>query len=155
MRRPQLALVLLAPLALAGCKAAPVPYTPTEERPRVAAEARWWEEQGDIEITRAYSTESLRMREYHFAVAVNHFVRARSLYYDELESLEHAESKDVERMRPYPAILWAAGGPVPAGRREALEIEIERLSDEIYQLVRERPIEPPVPPTLSDRLTPR
>ena len=58
-------------------------------------------------------------------------------------------------MRPYPGIKWASGGPIPAGRREALEIEIERLTSEINQLVRERPIEPPVPPSLSERLTPR
>jgi hypothetical protein len=154
MRR--LPICLLAVACLAGCKStARVPYSPTEERPRVAAEARWWEEQGDREITRAHETESLRLRELHFAVAVDVFVTARSLYYEELEALENAPSTDVERMRPYPGIKWAAGGPVPAGRREALEIEIARLSDEIYQLVRERPIEEPKMQSLSARLTPR
>src|SRR5262249_17777726 len=76
----------------------------------------------------------------HFATGASVFLHARSLSYEELEALENAESTDVERMRPYPGIKYAGGGPVPAGRREALEIEIERLSAEIAQLVRERPI---------------
>jgi hypothetical protein len=141
-------------LALAGCKAAPAPYSQTEERPRVAAEARYWELQGDIEIERAWRTDSLRMRELHFDIAVGHFVHARSLYYEELEALENAESTDIDRMRPYPGIRWAQNGPIPAGRREALEIEINRLSDEIHDLVIERPIEPPPERTITQKMFP-
>lgn len=159
MRRPGPALSLLSIALLAsamGCQAPPrAPYSANEERPRVAADARWYEEQGNHELARAWGTESARVRERHFAVAVRNFILARSLYYEELEALENAESTDVERMRPYPGIKWAANGPIPNGRREALEIEIERLSGEILQLARERPIEPVTPPTLSERLTPR
>jgi hypothetical protein len=158
MRRAPLARLVVATAlvvaAASGCKSPPAPYSPGEERPRVAAEARWWEEQGNNELTRAWATESPRVRERHFAIAVRDFMIARSFYYEELEALENAESTDLERMRPYPGIKWAANGPIPNGRREALEIEIDRLSAEINQLARERPIEPLVPLTISEKVLP-
>jgi hypothetical protein len=146
-------LLAFAVVTVAGCHG-PTPYLPDEERPRVAREARWWEEQGDHELERAKDAPSLRKKEEHYAIAVGDFRTARDLYYEELEYLENAPSTDVEKMRPYPGIKYAAGGPVPAGRREALEIEIERLSAEIKQLIAERPIDPPPEATVTRRVFP-
>ncbi|HZU99586.1 MAG TPA: hypothetical protein VFF73_22945 [Planctomycetota bacterium] len=152
MLRPFLALVLL--VALAGCKSQPA-STANDERPRVGDDARWWEVQSHGELARAWRADNLAVREQQFEFAIRDLVRARSLYYDELESLENAPSTDMQVLGPYPGIRYAAQGPIPAGRREALEIEIRRLTREIAELVRERPIEDPEPVRLSDQLTPR
>jgi hypothetical protein len=154
MLRPTLALLVVLAALAPGCKSQPV-YTANDEHPRVGDDARWWEEQSHSELARAYRAENLASREQQFAFAIRDLVRARNLYYEELESLENAPSTDMQVLGPYPGIRYAAQGPIPAGRREALEIEIRRLTREIAELVRERPIEDPEPIRLSDQLTPR
>jgi len=151
---PRSLLALVVTIALfQGCST-PKPYAADEERPRVGNEARWWELQGNKELARARSSASLSTKERHWANAIRDFREARALYYSELERAENAPSTDVQQLGPYPEIRYAATGPVPAGRREALTLEITRISDDIEQLVRERPIDPPPPLTLAEKLTP-
>lgn len=154
MRRSTPVLVVFL-VALAGCSSSRPAYRPDEERPRTAFEARWWEEQGDKELERALAADRPRVKERYFAYAVQDYRHARDLYYDELESLENAPATDLDTFARYPEIRYASGGPIPAGRREALEIEITRLSAEIEQLVRERPIQDPPPVTVEQKLFPR
>jgi len=114
------------------------------------------EEQGDHDLQRAYATENLRVRERHFGFAIDDLRHARQLYYQELEALEASPAGDLdERIRPHPEIKYALSGPIPKGRRDALSIEIDRLSTEIEQLFRERPVDPPPPVPISEKLVPK
>jgi hypothetical protein len=149
MRR--LSLVLVAAVA-AGCASSNRDVN--EERPAAAPEARWWELQGNHELARAHREESLAQKEIHFNNAIFDFRAALDLYSDELARIEDQGSTDLEKFRPYPGIRYAARGPVPAGRREALQIEIDRISINLERLVRERPIDLPPPVTISEKLVP-
>ncbi len=154
MRRPRrsaLTLVLVAAIA-AGCASSNRGVN--EERPVAAPEARWWELQGNHELARAHRDESLAQKEIHFNNAISDFRLALDLYSEELARIEDQPTADLDKFRPYPGIRYAARGPVPAGRREALQIEIDRISANLERLVRERPIDLPPPVTMSDKLIP-
>lgn len=120
--------LLPAIVLLSGCKAPPPsPPSPAEERPHCRDEARWWEEQGNKELTYGYRTESLAIRLRAYDAAIRDLRHSRDLYYAELEYLENLATKE---------------NPIPTGRREALDIEIERLSRQIDVLHKERPLDP-------------
>jgi hypothetical protein len=151
------ALLFVAGSLASGCsnQAVPPSYRADEERPHVGPEARWWEDQAERELTRAYKTDFIDVRERQIDYAIRDFNTARGLYLDELARLEDAPAGDTEKMLAYPEIRYAASGPVPAGRRHAIEIEIDRLSNEIESLAKTRPIEEPPPLTVYDRILPR
>src|SRR2546421_12812495 len=112
-------------LVLAGCAA---PQDTTENgRPRVADEARRWESQANMYLQRARAAQSIVRTERFFGSAIRDLRLARDLYQAELDQLERAE--DFEH-------------PAPAGRHEALILQVNRLSAQIEELYKDRPIEP-------------
>jgi hypothetical protein len=113
-------------LALAGCSSpAPRTYSAADERPKCTEDARWWEQKAmrEIEIANRSDREDLRIR--HIDFAIRDLKEARNLFYDELLSQEREATRDK---------------PIPAGRRAALDAQIDRLQREIDQTYVDRPV---------------
>ncbi len=129
-RKLACSLVCLVSLAT-GCQSPPPPPPPTDERPRCSEHARFLEAEGNREIGRANQAPTYRTRMLHHDAAIRGLKNARELYWSELASLEADATFEK---------------PIPLGRREALEIEIDRLSLQIERLYKERPYDrEPVP----------
>jgi hypothetical protein len=116
--------LIVAGTLLAGCQAPPPPPPPTDERPRCTAEARYLEAEGNREIGRANKAPTYHTRTLHHDLAIHGLHAARELYWRELAKLESEATYE---------------NPIPTGRREALEIEIDRLSVQLARLYVERP----------------
>jgi len=113
-------------LGTAGCVSpppAPV-MSASDERPRCTEDAIWLEGLANKELARAYRSGERTQKIKYFERGMARLRDARALYDAELASLETQATKDRE---------------VPLGRREALEIEINRLTEQMTQIVKDRP----------------
>ncbi|MBI3726693.1 hypothetical protein HY251_22430 [bacterium] len=121
--RAVLVLLLLTPAGCVSAPPAPV-LAATDEKPRCTEDALWLEGLANKELARAYRADERTIRRKYFDRAMNRLRDARALYDAELEALESDATKERQ---------------VPIGRREALELEINRLSRQMLSVVKDRP----------------